>query len=68
MFTRTVLAYLKAAAAILTTIVASGAITGHWLTDSELLLSGLNGVVVALTPNVGMRIKSVPPSVPPKQV
>jgi len=54
--TNTLLNYLKAIAAILATILGTGILTDHWLTDTELILATVNGVVVALTPNVGSRV------------
>lgn len=51
-----VMSVAKAIAAVLAVIVGSGILTGHWLTDTELILSVINGVIVYLVPN---RVKAV---------
>jgi hypothetical protein len=57
--TTTLLAYLKAIAAVLATIIGWGVLRGNWLGDAHLILALVNGVVVALTPNVGYRPRHV---------
>lgn len=48
-----ILVIAKALAAVVTVIIGSGILTGHWTTDAELLLSAITGFTVWLTPNAG---------------
>jgi hypothetical protein len=57
--TTTLLAYLKAIAAVLATIIGWGVLRGNWIGDAHLILAAINGVVVALTPNVGYRARHI---------
>lgn len=52
----------KAFAAVLAVLLGSGILTGHWMTNTELILSGINGLIVYLVPN---RVRAV--SAPPTQ-
>ena len=53
MVSRVVLASLKAVAAFLAVLIGSGVVTGHWATDSQLVVSAITAVTTWLTPNVG---------------
>jgi hypothetical protein len=55
-----VLTIAKAIAAVGTTLVTSGLVTGHWLTETELVVSVCNGAAVWLVPN--LKDKVLPPS------
>lgn len=41
----------KAIAAVLVVLLGSGILTGHWLTETQVILSAVNGLIVYLVPN-----------------
>lgn len=54
----------KSVAAVLTVLLGSGILSGHWFTNFELILAAINGGVVWAVPNRAKAIvtRTVPPA------